>query len=1226
MLPFRIAIAVLSLFVIFLACDKPVIIQIEDVNGEATCVVSPLLADFGAIPIGNETEELFTVRNTGSGLLTGFLSLLDSSGSFEIVTGGGAFQLGGGERRVVLVRFAPVEAGEVTCQLRTNTGCRPVVCTGIGRVGATCELSPASITFPSISVGLDTVESFTVTNNGDEALFGNLFASCDRFQITSGNGPFILGPDSSFQITVRFAPGDTLFEECAIFLSGDACDSVSVSGQGTRARFPACAVSATALDFGSIETAASAEKTLRLYNVGEASLAGSVAIGPPCTAFAIVSGDGAYTIPPNDSLLVVVAFTPGSDPGAFACSLSLGTPFCPDPITLAGTAEAPAECAIEPGTIDFGTVFTGSEATQTLVIRNAGGSTLAGTVGEACDDVLITAGSGAYALAAGESLVVAVRYEPDAPGALACTLDFGNALCPEPVALTGSAIAPGNCAVSETTVDFDTVTVGESASLSFTLTNNGGASYDGTIGNACAPFTIDAGGGAYTLAPQEVRTVDISFAPAGGGAFVCTLETGCDSRVVLRGAGDPPPLCRLEPDSLDFGSINPGQAVTRSFTIANDGGQNLAGRISIPCQANFRLVEGEDPEYSLGGGESRVVTVRFSPQLEGEKKCTFTFGNALCSNIEAVGFGDALAECLISPTNLSFPNRTIGEDTTLAFVVKNTGGSTLSGTVTAPCEHFSVVTGTEDYALAADESDTIQVRFAPTAAGPLNCTLVTGCAQNVDVSGTGKLPPICSLFVAGTQFDTVTIGSSRDLTLSVSNVGAGTLAGSLSLVCDDYAIVGTPSYSLGAGASAAFTVRYTPSDTLLTTCDVTTGCDSAIVFSGRGVRAPVCALSTTAIDFDSVLVGESASDSFTISNTGGGVLSGAIAASCGDLSVTAGAGSYALGEGESRLVVLSFAPTSQGPFSCDVTTGCEDDVQAIGTGYSLVSCSLSTTSLGYGTISTGSTKDLSFTIKNTGAQTISGSALEFCNEYSITSGSGAFSLTTGQSRTVTVRFSPTNAGTFNCSINLGTDCGAVSMTGVAELGPVCDLSATSRNFGNVAPTKTADQSFSITNTGGGTLTGSVSISGSFFSIVSGGGSYSLGANQSRTVTVRFSPSATTCGVRTGTVTTGGSCQSVSLSGNARETWNNYVKATLGPTPGGLGCTDCHSSGSGIGDFTNINDVKANVNLGTPTASKLLRFPAPNGDAHSGGDFACFTISSGECYQRVLCWIQAGAPQ
>lgn len=1223
--PFRIAIIVLLLFAILPACDKPVMIQIEDVNGEATCAVSPLLADFGSIPVGNATEERFTIRNTGGGTLTGFLSIFDTTGAFEIASGGGPFQLKGGERRVVLVRFNPVSAGSLSCQLRTNTGCRPVSCTGLGRIGATCELTPPSIAFPATAVGMTTLQTFIVANHGDEALFGNVFGNCDRFQIQSGDGPFILAADSSFQVAIEFMPGDTLFEQCAISLSGDACDSVVVSGQGTHARFPACIISTQSLDFGSIETGDSAQMTFRIFNVGDASLSGSLSLEEPCTGFAIASGGGDYTVQPNDSLLVVIAFTPGAGAGDFACALSVGTPFCPDPIGLSGSADLPPTCEIVPDAIDFGTIEAGSEATRFVVMRNTGGFTLTGTVSETCDDVSIAAGSGSYSLAASESLVVAVRYAPDTPGALVCTLAVGNALCMNPVILTGSAIAPGNCAVSLSVVAFDTVTVGESASQSFTLTNTGGTSYGGTVASACAPFTIDAGAGAYTLAPSEVRTVDVTFAPASGGAVVCTLLTGCNIPVLLRGFGDPPAQCRFEPDSLDFGSINPGQEVTRSFTIANDGGQTLTGRISIPCQANFRLVEGEDPEVSLNGGESRVVTVRFSPQLEGEKNCTFSFGNALCGTIEAIGFGDALAECLISPTNLSFPNRTIGEDTTLAFVVKNTGGSMLSGSVTAPCEHFSIVSGTADYALVADESDTVQVRFAPTAAGVLGCTIVTGCAQDVDVSGTGQLPPICSLFVAETDFDTVTIGSASDLTANVSNIGAGTLTGDLSLTCDDYAIIGTSAYSLGAGGTASFTIRYTPSDTVLTTCDVIAGCDSTIVFSGRGVRAPVCALSTTAIDFDSVLVGESASDTFTITNTGGGTLAGSIAESCGDLSVTEGDGDYSLGEGESRVVRLSFTPASPGAFSCDVMTGCADIVQAIGTGYSLVSCSLTTTSMDFGTISTGSTKDLSFTIKNTGTQTISGSALEFCAEYSIISGSGAFSLTSGQSRTVTVRFSPTSAGTFNCSINLGADCGTVSMTGEAELGPVCNLSATSRNFGNVAPTKASDQNFTITNTGGGTLSGSVSISGSFFSIVSGGGSYSLGANQSRNVDVRFSPSSTTCGLQTGTVSTGTGCSSVALSGNAAETWNNYVQATLGA--GGEDCVACHSAGSGIGDFTNITDVRATTNPpSTASSSKLLRIPAPNGDAHSGGDFACFQITSGECYQRVLCWIEQGTLQ
>ena len=70
-------------------------------------------------------------------------------------------------------------------------------------------------------------------------------------------------------------------------------------------------------------------------------------------------------------------------------------------------------------------------------------------------------------------------------------------------------------------------------------------------------------------------------------------------------------------------------------------------------------------------------------------------------------------------------------------------------------------------------------------------------------------------------------------------------------------------------------------------------------------------------------------------------------------------------------------------------------------------------------------------------------------------------------------------------------------------GPQLSGVPSSLDFGTVAVGQTGDQSFTVTNSGGGTLMGSVSTAAPF-SIVSGG-SFSLGAEQSQTVTVRFSP-------------------------------------------------------------------------------------------------------------------------
>ncbi|MBU1949863.1 MAG: SUMF1/EgtB/PvdO family nonheme iron enzyme [Candidatus Eisenbacteria bacterium] len=100
-------------------------------------------------------------------------------------------------------------------------------------------------------------------------------------------------------------------------------------------------------------------------------------------------------------------------------------------------------------------------------------------------------------------------------------------------------------------------------------------------------------------------------------------------------------------------------------------------------------------------------------------------------------------------------------------------------------------------------------------------------------------------------------------------------------------------------------------------------------------------------------------------------------------------------------------------------------------------------------------------------------------------------------------------------------------------GVVCAVEPTALIFGQVNLGSTADLSFSITNNGTGTLSGSVSESCSLFSIVSGSGAYALATGQSQTVTVRYAP--TEAGNHTCTVETGnGSCSDVSCSGTGTE--------------------------------------------------------------------------------------------
>jgi len=91
------------------------------------------------------------------------------------------------------------------------------------------------------------------------------------------------------------------------------------------------------------------------------------------------------------------------------------------------------------------------------------------------------------------------------------------------------------------------------------------------------------------------------------------------------------------------------------------------------------------------------------------------------------------------------------------------------------------------------------------------------------------------------------------------------------------------------------------------------------------------------------------------------------------------------------------------------------------------------------------------------------------------------------------------------------------------------VTPSSQDFGSVQVGNTADRSFTVQNTGGGTLSGGASVPAPF-SIVSGG-TYSLLAGATWTVTVRYSPTATGTHNQTVTFTgAGGANRPVSGTG------------------------------------------------------------------------------------------------
>lgn len=1000
-----------------------------------------------------------------------------------------------------------------------------------------CQVRESRVDFGAVTVGEASIEqSVVVRNTGSGVLGGAVSLDPGPFEIVSGGGGYSLGPGQLRRITLRFRPGTSGAHEAALRL-GIPCRGVDLVGMAMPG--DSCVVEPDTLDFGRLLVGGeSAERSFTIRNPGQTTLRGF--LSAPCGAsFTVVSGGGLYELAPGATQLVTVRFTP-TGAGDDLCLIETELAACADVVCI-GAADNPPMCQVLPAALDFGATCTGSAAERSVTLRNTGSSPFSGVVSTSGGAFTVVTGGGAYTLDPGAVRNVTVRYAPAATAPDTGSLDFGLAACP-PVALSGSGAAPVVCVVSASQVEFGTVFLQQSAEATFSLTNNGCAPASGTISESCGgDFTVVAGGGAWELGPGQTRFVTVRFTPAAEGLRTCTLQLGASEcgAVQLRGTGTRSPLCQFSTQQLDFGSVVPPSGTsTRTFTITNAGGSTLTGTVPSSC-GPFTVTQGAGA-FSLGEGQSRMVTVRFQPTEPGPATCILEFGGSVCAGLTLSGIGESEPLCQLSPTTLQFGSVVLNTPSDKSFTVTNAGGGTLTGTISENCGEFQVVEGGGAYSLGAGQSRTVVVRFTPNFAGQRTCGIGLGSTNcnNVAAIGTGIVAGECRIVPTALDFGTVILGDSTDRSFTITNFGGSPLSGTLSESCPEFTIVsGGGAFTLGAGASRVVTVRLVPLSAGTKECTIQTGTADCAQVPATGVAEPppVCAIDPPALDFGLVTVNATKDLAVTITNTGGGTLSGTLSENCGDYSIVAGGGAYSLSAGQSRVVTVRFRPLSVGAKPCTLGTGSACiGVPMNGTGDAPPNCVLEPTNLAFGAVTLNTPSEKSFTMTNAGGGTISGSVSSPCPDFTLVAGGGAYVLGAGQSRQVTVRFLPTQAGNRACTIETGSGfCSDVPATGFGDPPPACAVSAAELDFGALGIGGTADQVFTITNSGGGLLTGTVSLpSCAEFSLVTGAGAYSLPAGQAHTVTVRFQPQSTgdkACVVETGSAL----CSDVTVSGTGQ---------------------------------------------------------------------------------------------
>jgi hypothetical protein len=232
-------------------------------------------------------------------------------------------------------------------------------------------------------------------------------------------------------------------------------------------------------------------------------------------------------------------------------------------------------------------------------------------------------------LKAGATLTVPVTYRPTSPGSDSDALAFVTTTGTFAFDLHGTGTKDGLLA-DPSTLDFGEVPSGGVVKLDATITNTG--STRTTITRATgpkAPFSTDALPRTGTrLEPGGSVSVPIAFEPTAAGAFkgalVVRSSTGEVSLFITGTSVKGAAQLTIKPSTLQFGPVQVGKRVTKTFDVQNTGNLLLTLTKAAPPTAPFQVPDPVSEGQQIEPGDVIHQSVTFAPTKGGAFEGTYS--------------------------------------------------------------------------------------------------------------------------------------------------------------------------------------------------------------------------------------------------------------------------------------------------------------------------------------------------------------------------------------------------------------------------------------------------------------------------------------------------------------------------------------------------------------------------------------------------------------------------
>ena len=476
------------------------------------------------------------------------------------------------------------------------------------------------------------------------------------------------------------------------------------------------------------------------------------------------------------------------------------------------------------------------------------------------------------------------------------------------------------------------------------------------------------------------------------------------------------------------------------------------------------------------------------------------------------------------------------------------------------------------------------------------CVGVTGAPKPANPTGPA---PSSSLSSTSLAFGNVAIGSNATQALTITNSGTATLTVSqVSVTGTGFSVVGNASgISISPSQAQTYQIKFGPQTMGNVTGNLTVTSNApsspqTIAMAGVGME-PQITLTPAPLNFGSVAVGGSVSQSVVLANTGNAPLSVTAATASGaGFSLKSIALPASLNPGQNLSFSVQFAPTTAGNASGSVVFS--DNMPAnsptlVLSGTAVASNAVLTanpTSVNFGTVLVGSQATQNIVLSNTGTANLTISTVTAGGTgYSASGLTLPMTLAQSQTATLTATLAPSAAGNPTGSITVTSNASnptlTINLTGTAsQPQPQLSINPTSVNFGSVPAGGNTTQNITLSNTGTAAMNiTQITASGAGFSVTSGALPINVPVGQNTSITAKFAPTAAGSASGSISITSNapGSPATVVLSGTG-------TQGQLSSNPAAVNFGNVVVGNSGSQTITLTNTGTSSLSISQATAS------------------------------------------